>query len=376
MRTSLYVHVPFCVVKCGYCDFNSYAIDDGEVHDRFLAALDAELELAAPPRRPYTVFVGGGTPTHLSEARFERLFEILRRHVDLDRAAEVTVECNPESLTKAKAAIARAAGVRRASVGAQSFDDARLRWLDRAHDAEGTRRAVTALRDAGFENVSLDLIFAVPGQSTTDWDVELDHALALAPEHLSCYSLTFERGTRLGRDLEDGRVTPADESVDAAMFSRTRERLAAAGFTAYEISNFAGRGGPSLHNDHYWLQGDYLGVGPGAATHLSGWRGTNLKVVERWADSIERGLLPTGEAEMLPLRRRLGEAMWLGLRRSAGVDLAALATRLAIDVQAELGELLRGLEAQGFLERDGAAVRLTGRGLLVADAITSQFLGR
>jgi oxygen-independent coproporphyrinogen-3 oxidase len=204
----------------------------------------------------------------------------------------------------------------------------------------------------------------------------LDHALALAPEHLSCYSLTFERGTRLGRDLEDGRVTPADESVDAAMFSRTRERLAAAGFTAYEISNFAGRGGPSLHNDHYWLQGDYVGVGPGAATHLSGWRGTNLKVVERWSDSIERGLLPTGEAETLPVRRRLGEAMWLGLRRSAGVDLAALATRLAIDVEAELGELLRELEAQGFLEREGNAVRLTGRGLLVADAITSQFLGR
>ena len=374
MRTSLYVHVPFCVVKCGYCDFNSYAIADHAAHDRFLAALDAELTIADPPRRPYTVFVGGGTPKYLDTGRFAKLFEILGHHVDLANAAEVTVECNPESLTREKAAIALQAGVRRASVGAQSFDAARLRWLDRAHDANAIRHAVGALRDAGFENVSLDLMYALPGETLADWESDLREALALQPDHLSCYSLTFERGTRLGRDLAAGKVEPASESIDAAMFRLTREYLGAAGFRAYEISNFAGRGGPSLHNDHYWLQGDYVGVGPGAASHRCGWRGTNLKTLDAWVRSIEMELLPTGEAETLTVPRRLGEALWLGLRRADGVDLDAIRARLGTDPAPHATQLVDRFVELGLLERSGSRVRLTQAGVLVADSVAVDFL--
>ncbi|MBK8980561.1 MAG: radical SAM family heme chaperone HemW [Planctomycetes bacterium] len=371
---SLYVHVPFCVVKCGYCDFNSFAGRDVAEHDRFLAALDAELALLAPPRVPRTVFVGGGTPTHLDEERFARLFAVLARHVDLPRVTEVTMEANPESVTLPKARIARDAGVGRVSVGVQSFAAERLRFLDRPHDAAAVGRAVAALRAAGFDNVSLDLIFGVPGQELADWDRDLDAALALEPDHLSCYSLTFEPGTRLERDRRQGRVAPNEDRVDAALFLHTRDRLGAAGFDAYEISNFAGRGGPCLHNDHYWTQGDYLGAGPGAASHRDGWRGTNLKPLHAWATVVERGFVPSGEAETLSRRHRLAEALWLGLRRRDGVDLAQAERRLGVAAPVPLRAQLAAWIESGHLAIEGARYRLTPRGLLVADAIGASLL--
>lgn len=374
MTSSLYVHVPFCVVKCGYCDFNSYAIEDGEVHDRFLDALRAELELRRVTGRPVSLFVGGGTPTHLSPSRFERLWKILHERVDLDPNVEVTVECNPESLSAEKARIARAGGANRASVGAQSFHEKFLRRLDRAHDAISIRRGVEALRSAGFENVSIDLIHSLPEQTIEEWMEDLDCAIELQPDHISCYSLTLEKGTRFYKDWERGDLQAVDEDVDREMFLRTRDRLGEAGYSAYEISNFAGRGGACRHNDHYWRQGDYVGVGPGASSHQRGWRSTNLKPIDSWAHSIERGLPPTGEAEILTTSRRLGEAMWLGLRRRDGVDLAELSSRLGVDAQAALGEAIGKLCQGGWVERAESAVRLTERGVVVADAIGSSFL--
>ena len=204
-RTSLYVHVPFCVVKCGYCDFNSYEVDDPAAHRRFVSALDAELRVARPPRRPWTVFLGGGTPTFLHDESFARMFEVLASHVDLAGCQEVSMEANPESVTPWKAECARAAGVDRVSVGVQSFDPGRLRFLDRAHDSAAVARAVTAFRDAGFDNLSLDLMFGVPGQTAAQWADDLEHALRLEPDHLSCYNLTFEPGTRLEHARRNGR---------------------------------------------------------------------------------------------------------------------------------------------------------------------------
>lgn len=374
VNPSVYVHVPFCVVKCGYCDFNSYEVDDRSVMDRFLSALDKELRATRPPRVPGSVFIGGGTPTYLDLPRFARLFEILTSHLDLRACAEVTIEANPESLDVAKARLAFDAGVRRASVGAQSFDEGRLRFLDRAHDASAIQRAVEALREAGFDNISLDLMFGLPGQQVTEWESDLEAALRLKPAHLSCYNLTFEPGTRLTAEMRRGGVAPNDEDVDREMFERTRVRLTDAGFTPYEISNFAGSGGACRHNDHYWLQGDYIGVGPGASSHREGWRGTNLKPVDAWASAIDRGLPATGEAEMLTPHRRLGEAMWLGLRRADGVDLDALGRRLRIDARASIAATLEALIGAGLVERHGASVRLTAQGLPFGDAVGAEFL--
>lgn len=370
---SLYVHVPFCVVKCGYCDFNSFTAEGEAPLDRFLAALAVELArtpLAAPP---LTVFLGGGTPSYLDPPRLARLFEILARHVDLHACAEVTMEANPESISTEKAAIALAAGVRRFSMGAQSFDDRFLRLLDRAHDATRIERAVGELRAAGVDNLSLDLIFALPEQTLAQWEQDLERALVLEPDHLSCYSLTFEPGTRFTRDLRQGKLRASEEDVDAAMFRHTRTRLQAAGFDAYEVSNFAGRGGPCLHNDHYWLQGDYVGVGPGAASHRDGVRWTNLKPLEAWAGALERGLPPVGEAETLGPRQRAAEALWLGLRRRLGVPFAPIAQRTGIDPGHEFRAVLAEFVGDGLATTDDALV-LTDAGLLVADAIGARIL--
>lgn len=371
--TSLYVHVPFCVVKCGYCDFNSYVVDDRSVHDRFLDALEAELVRDWRFGTPVSVFVGGGTPTLLDPERFRRLFELLARHVPLGECREVTMEANPESVTAEKAAIARAHGVTRMSMGVQSFHPHHLRFLDRAHTAERAEEAFAVLRASGCENISVDMIFSVPGQTLAEWHTDLERVLRLRPDHLSCYNLTFEPGTRLHRDLQQGRIEPNDEETDRAMFLATRERLAAAGFEAYEISNFAGRGGPSRHNDHYWLQGDYVGIGPGASSHRRGVRCTNLKTVESWAGAVLDGTPGAASAETLRPLQRAAEALWLGIRRRDGVDLERVARRTAVSLSPFEPTIVRH-EAAGFLVRRGASIVLTPAGVLLADMVGGDLL--
>ena len=374
MASSLYVHVPFCVVKCGYCDFNSYEVDDRTALDHFLDGLDRELRLAELPDNPVSVFIGGGTPSYLDEPRFERLFETLARYVDLHAIDEVTVEANPESVTAAKATIAHEAGVNRVSVGAQSFDATRLAFLDRAHSAKQTRQAVRVMRDAGFANLSLDLMFGLPGQSLEEWERDLEEALALRPDHLSCYNLTFEPGTRLTRDYKQGRVSANDPDVDRAMFVATRQRLEQAGFVAYEVSNFAGRGGPCVHNDHYWLQGNYVGVGPGAASHRDGVRSTNLKALSSWCAALERGDLPAGETETLSAEHRSREALWLGVRRTEGIDLDTVSARLGWPVAEQHRDVIAELVQEGLITVNGSRLALTEPGLLFADTVGERFL--
>ena len=373
--TSLYVHVPFCVVKCGYCDFNSYVVEDRTVHDVFLDALDAELRREWRFGAPVSVFVGGGTPSLLDDARFARLFDVLRRHVDLDACPEVSMEANPESLTRAKAERALAAGVNRMSMGVQSFQARHLRFLDRAHSAERAEAAFAELRAAGATNVSIDLMFGVPGETLDEWQDDLERALALQPDHLSCYNLTFEPGTKLHHELQHGRVAPNDEEVDRAMFLHTRQRLQQAGFEAYEISNFAGRGGPCRHNDHYWLQGDYVGVGPGASSHRAGVRCTTSKPVEAWAKAALAGVTAAATAETLRPWQRAAEAIWLGLRRRDGVDLAAIEARLRLPVRTRFAAQLEQHVRAGWLAFDGTRAQLTADGLLLADRVSGDYLG-
>jgi oxygen-independent coproporphyrinogen-3 oxidase len=374
--TSLYVHVPFCVVKCGYCDFNSYVVDDEAVHDRFLTALDAELRSAWPAGlRPVSVFFGGGTPSLLSPARLRTLLDIVGRHVDLRSCAEVSMEANPESLTGEKAALVRELGVSRLSMGVQSFHPRHLRFLDRAHSAERAESAFAELRAAGCDNVSIDLMFGIPTETCAEWEADLERALALQPDHLSCYNLTFEPGTRLYRDLQRDTVAPNEQEDDRTMFLHTRERLARAGFSAYEVSNFAGRGGPCRHNDHYWLQGDYVGVGPGASSHRNGVRATNLKAVAAWADAVCSGLPGTATAETLRPLQRASEAIWLGIRRTDGIDLLAIERRLDLSIRPAFESTIEAHVRKGHVDWDGRILRLTAEGLLMADQVGGDYLG-
>ncbi len=373
--TSLYVHVPFCVVKCGYCDFNSYVVEDRTIHDVFLDALAAELRREWRHGAPVSVFIGGGTPSLLDPVRFARLFEVITQSVSLRECREVTMEANPESLTREKVDIALSYGVNRMSMGVQSFHAHHLQFLDRAHSAERAEQAFASLRAGGCVNASIDLMFGIPGETMEEWSADLERALTLQPDHLSCYNLTFEPGTRLHRDFERGQVAPNDEEMDRAMFLHTRARLAEAGFEAYEVSNFAGRGGPCLHNDHYWQQGDYIGVGPGASSHWRGVRWTNIKPVEAWAKASLAKLPCASTAETLRPLQRASEAIWLGLRRSHGIDLAAIGERLAVAVDPVFGAILKRHHTAGWIEFDGRFVRLTPAGLLLADRVSGDYLG-
>jgi oxygen-independent coproporphyrinogen III oxidase len=372
--TSLYVHVPFCVVKCGYCDFNSYVVEDRAVHDLFLAALATELRAHWRFGAPTSVFFGGGTPSLLDPQRLHRLFASVAAVVPLAACAEVTMEANPESLTAEKAAIAMSFGVRRFSVGVQSFHAHHLHFLDRAHSAAKAEAAVAALRASGCANLSLDLMFGIPGETLAEWQQDLEQALRLEPDHLSCYNLTYEPGTRLAHALQRGEVKPNDEESDRAMFEWTRERLAAAGFQAYEVSNFAGRGGPSRHNDHYWLQGDYVGVGPGASSHRAGVRSTNLKPVEAWARAVLAGVPASGSAETLWPRQRAAEALWLGIRRADGVDIRAIEQRIKAPVAAVFLPVIDSHRRAGWVDFTAGCLRLTPAGLLLADKVGGDYL--
>ena len=368
------MHVPFCVVKCGYCDFNSFTASSEDALDRFLDGLHVEVKLVPLPETPVSVFFGGGTPTYLDDERLKRLFAITGRRLNLRGCSEVTMEANPESVTLEKARISLEAGVDRVSIGAQSFHPEHLTFLDRAHSAEQTVRAFETFREAGFSNISLDMIFSVPGQTLAQWEEDLRAAVALQPDHLSCYNLTYEPGTRLTRDMERGTVQPNPDSTDREMFVRTREILVEHGFTAYETSNFAGRGGPCRHNDHYWLQGDYVGVGPGASDHREGVRSTNLKPLGAWAEALDRGTRPTASAETLTPVERGAEALWLGLRRASGLNLETLSTRLGFDLRRSFAAPIERLVGQGLVEEIGTDLRLTAEGQLFGNSVGEEFL--
>jgi oxygen-independent coproporphyrinogen-3 oxidase len=369
----LYLHIPFCVARCGYCDFNTY------LHDPALARAYVDAlcgEIAAWGGRPEvrgrpaaTVFFGGGTPSLLAPGEVERVLGAVRAVFPPAPGAEVTLEANPGTVDRAGLAGFRAAGVNRLSLGVQAFQDRLLRVAGRDHTAAQARRAVADARAAGFANLSLDLIFALPGQTLDEWEATLAEAVALAPEHLSAYGLTYEEGTPFHRDRRAGRLRPVDEEAEANMFEMAGARLAGAGYERYEISNFARPGFRSAHNQIYWRCEDYLGLGAGAHSCLGGRRTFNRRLPQEYIAAVWReGTAQAGGEDLTP-RQRLGEAMVLGLRLREGVDLEALAARFAPWGLAPDAAALERLDGAGLLERDGPRLRLTERGVRLANEV-------
>ena len=374
--TPLYVHLPFCAAKCRYCDFFSVA-EEGHDVDGMLSAILREAEARAP-RSPRTVFLGGGTPSLLSGAQLERLLDGLHARTGFrDSAVEVTAECNPESLDRDKAARLLDLGVERLSIGFQSLHDEVLQLFGRVHSADDSFRAFEAARAAGVEHLNVDLIYAAPDQTVAQWEADLARVLALGPEHLSAYNLTFEEETVFRRWLDQGRLRKAPEELELALFEATRHLAQVAGLEAYEISNFASPGGQCRHNVNYWENGPYVGLGPSAVSRVGPRRSGNVKAIAAY----RRRALETGEAEAWaespePLQR-LGETWWLGLRLAEGLE-PARARRTAgwdetlPDPALPVAERLAG---QGLLERGGERWRLTPRGLPLADGVAREFLG-
>jgi putative oxygen-independent coproporphyrinogen III oxidase len=368
----LYVHLPFCAHRCGYCDFVTIVGRNGD-HGRYVNAVAAELALARESlaSRLDTLFLGGGTPTFTEPNALRRLLRTL------PRADEVTVEANPETVTPDLARLLSDEGVSRVSLGAQSFTPHLLGVLERRAAPDDVRRAFYHLRDAGFDNISLDLIYGIPGQSAADLDADIDEALALGPEHLSCYELEAKRGTRFthrhGAELE--RQAEALEGY----FETVVDRLTAAGFRWYETANFCrapaaggGRDLRSRHNLAYWLGRDYVGLGIGAVSTVAGRRWRNTPRLSAYLEALERGEAPPRELELLPAEVRRRERLMLGLRLDEALPLGPVAEE--VDPAA-----LQRLEWLGLLARpvaaDGAeTVALTKRGRLLGGGVTVELL--
>jgi len=371
--TALYVHVPFCVAKCTYCDFYSL-VPDGQDLPGTLDALLREAERRAPDL-PRTVFLGGGTPSYYPAPELARLLDGLDRISRFRASAqEVTCECNPESLDLEKARILLSLGIDRLSIGFQSFDPRILALFGRVHDVRQSLAAFDAARAAGFERVSVDLIYGVPGQELRQWEIELDRVVALRPDHISAYQLTYEEGTPLTTRLHAREFERLGEELELAFFELTHARMSAAGYEGYEVSNFSLSGQQCAHNVNYWSNGPYVGLGPSAVSKIGATRFGNPRSIAPWRQSIDAGRFPAAWEETPEPRTRLGETWWLGLRTRAGVEPASACRTAAFDGADPTEGLRRELLEQGFLERSAGRFRLTPRGWPVADAIARRFL--
>lgn len=373
--TPLYVHLPFCAAKCHYCDFFSVPAE-GQDRGAMLSAIVEEARRFAP-RAPRTVFFGGGTPSLLDEDELTGLLEALDGWTGWRRSAEeVTLECNPESLSPAKARRLLQLGVNRLSIGFQSLHPEVLQLFGRVHDVEQSFEAFRAARSAGFANLSVDLIYATPGQELAQWERDLERVLELAPTHLSAYNLTFEEETLFRKWLEEGRLKPLPEDRELEFFWRTRERLAAAGLPAYEISNFSRPGFACRHNLNYWRNGEYLGLGPSAVSKVGNQRLGNVKGIQGYTRRVAQGHDALAWSEEPPALARLGETWWLGLRLGEGLSAAQARARArfpASDPDPMLAVAER-LAQQGLLEASGELWRLSTAGLPLADWVARQFL--
>ena len=373
----LYLHIPFCASLCGYCTFARGLFDEG-LKRRYVAALEHEIRLAGAAAvgaqaSADTVYFGGGTPSLLEPAEIARLLAACRHAFELSPHAEVTLEANPESADRARLAAFREAGVTRVSLGAQSFLDAELRLLGRIHTAARARAAVRDARAAGFDNVSIDLIMGLPGQSLGDWLASVDSLVALAPEHASLYVLEIYPDVPLRREMARQSLEPAADDLAADMYLAAMERLEAAGSSQYEISNVARPGRESRHNMKYWTDGDWLGFGSAAHSTRDGVRWQNVRGAEEYIERVE-GQGPITERHVLTARERLEDALFMGLRLAAGVDAEALGRRHGIDVWASYGDRLAPFLDAGLLVGEGGALRLTRRGMLLANEVMSAFV--
>lgn len=326
------------------------------------------------PRRVETVFFGGGTPTYLVEAQLGAILQSARDSFDVAPDAEISSEANPGSSDVEKFAAMRAAGFNRLSVGVQAFDDRLLLRMDRLHTASEAERAVAAARSAGFANVSLDLMFGLPGQTLDLWRASLDRALSLGTEHLSLYALTLEAGTHFERLHRGGKLELPDEESELAMYEEAIARLTAAGFEHYEVSNFARPGFRSRHNQVYWRNGEYLGVGPGAVSYLGGRRWKRERLPKRYAAKVAGGNDLSVESEQLDAAGTLGETMMLGLRLREGIALSEIAARFDIDPRQVFAPQIEALTRRGLITLEGDTLRLTHSGLLLANTVLSEFL--
>lgn len=391
---SLYLHIPFCHVKCHYCDFTSYA-GVLRLREPFVAALRDEIAYAGrqacredgQKRRCRTIFFGGGTPSLLSAEQVALLLATARDAFDVDPDAEISLEANPGALEYGHLDELRSLGVNRLSMGAQSFDAALLRWMGRIHSPEDVERAFEAARAAGFDNINLDFMYALPGQTLESWIATLERALALKPDHLSLYSLIVEEHTPLHRWVSEGKVAPPDDDLAADMYEHARERLREAGYIHYEISNWARPGHECTHNLTYWRNLPYIGLGAGAHSWYAGRRFVEAKSLREYTEQMNASItsprretgaaLPAAaviEEEVISRELEMAETVILGLRLTAGVELADFERRYGQSLESVFAERLREAREAGLVETVEGRLRLTEQGTLLGNEVFAALL--
>ncbi|TYP54989.1 oxygen-independent coproporphyrinogen-3 oxidase [Thermosediminibacter litoriperuensis] len=369
----LYIHIPFCIKKCAYCDFNSYA--ETESIPLYVDSLKREISFYAGMNRSVTsIYIGGGTPTVLSEGDLASIIEAIYGAFNISPSAEFTVEANPETLSRRKLAVLRDAGVNRLSLGLQAFQDELLKMIGRIHTAKGFEEKFFMAREEGFDNINVDLIFGLPRQSVDDFRYSLEKLADLSPEHVSCYGLTVEEGTEFYKLQKEGLLPMPPEDEERMMYRMAREILGERGYLHYEISNFARPGRECRHNLVYWTYGEYLGLGAGAHSFMDGVRFYNAYGIRDYAGRIKsRGRSVEGEEPLLPEEQQ-AEFMILGLRLIKGVSKAEFYKRFRKDLDMVYGRVLEVLKEKELIAEDGEYVRLTEKGLDLANEAFVEFL--
>jgi len=375
---ALYIHIPFCAVRCHYCDFNTYAGLE-KYFEPYADAVREEIRQAAEEygHLPIqTIFIGGGTPTVLRPDQLGGILAACREHFAVAPDAEITSEANPGTVDQAHFTALRALGVNRLSMGVQSFDEAELKWLGRIHSAGEAEQAFDAAHAAGFTNINLDFIFGLPGQAPGAWARTLERAVGLGPEHLSLYSLTVEAGTPLADSVRRGRVPAPDDDLAADLYLASQDLLAAHGYAQYEISNWAKDASHQCrHNLVYWRDEAYLGFGAGAHSYARDRRWWNVRPVPQYIQRINAGMLAVSGQETVGRRLEMGETMMLGLRLVLeGVGESGFRARFGVSLDEAFGEELAAVTARGLIERLPARVRLTAEGRLLGNQVFAEFL--
>ena len=373
----LYIHIPYCIHKCGYCDFNSHLIKHDEM-DTYVNALIKELnhyaKIYSPKNTIDTIFLGGGTPTTLSIPQLETILKECEKRFKITTNAEITIEANPASILKGQLKSIRKLGYNRISIGVQSFDKKELQVLDRAHKVEEIHHTIDEARKAGFNNLSLDLMFAIPQQTISNWNKNLNQAIDKNPEHLSTYNLTIEKGTAFWKMESTGKLTMPSDDHQLALYKQTIELLKNNGFQHYEISNFALPGKECNHNIAYWKNKNTLGLGAGASSYLDGIRTKNTAIPYNYIKNVLDNQVSVESQESLEPRRAMGEAMMLGLRLIKGINIRNFEERFQVPLKVAFGNVIESLRKKDLIVLEKDQLRLSEKGLFLADSVILEFI--
>ncbi|GAH20961.1 unnamed protein product, partial [marine sediment metagenome] len=377
MELGLYLHFPFCISKCPYCDFNSYQLKEDNQISSYISALYQEITAYSQKLKKNnikTIYLGGGTPTILSGVQIYNILEFCKDKFTIDKDAEITIEANPGTLDDEKIKLLTESGINRLSLGAQSFNDLLLKKLGRIHNTQDIIDSYYLAREKGFNNINIDIMFALPDQTTEDLQVTLKKAISLKPDHLSLYNLTIKPGTEYYKKYKRGKLKLPAEDEEFDMYNWAINFLKENNFEHYEIANFARPYKRSMHNLIYWQNKPYLGIGAGAYSFIKGYRYMNYENPARYIKEIMSGKLPVDNGEKLSLRKRMIETIILGLRTKDGVGYKKFKTRFAVNLNDIFSKQVDKLVNLGLLEKGDCKIKLTNKGIFLANTVFREFV--